>query len=138
MCSCIKVNALKSKDPAGLTGGVAHAAQLVHSAAPEPGSFSEPASPSLATLTPTVLTALTLMLPFAMTRPCVDLEEPMVGGGQGPSLPRSSASNRLLLSTLCRVRLSKAPLLLTLPKNPGKHAHSTARNPMEKGKPTSF
>ena len=134
----VQVNALKFRAPAGLTGGAGHAARPAHSVVPERESFSEPVSPFPDTLTQTVLMALTLMLSFARTRPCADLEEPMVDDGQELSLQHFSANNRLLLSTPCRVRFSKAPLLLTLPKNPGRHAHSTARNLMEKGKPTFF
>ena len=134
----VQVNALKFKDPSGLTGGAGHAAQLVHSAGLGRGSFSEPASPFPDTLTPTVLMALTLMLPFARTQPCVDLKEPMVGDGQEPSLPHFSANNRLLLSTLWRLMLSNLPLLLTLPLSPGRHANFTVREEMEKGKMTYF
>ena len=134
----VQVNALKFKGPAGLTGEAGHAAQPVHSAALEPGSFSEPVSPFLDTLTPTVLMALTLMSPFARTQPCVDLEEPTVGDGQERSLRHFSANNRLLLSTLWRATLYKASLLITLPKSPGRHAHFTAREEMEKGKQLTY
>ena len=134
----VLVNALKFKDPSGLTGGAVHAAQLVHSAALERGSFSEPASPFPDTLTLTVLMALTLMLPFARTLHCVVLKEPMVGDGQEPSLRHFSANSSLLSSTLWRVRLYKAPLLFTQPKSPGRHAHFTAREEMGKGKTTYF
>ena len=134
----VQVNASKFKDPTGLTGGVGHVALLVPGAALERGSFSAPASPFPDTRRPTVRTALTLMSPFARTQPCVDLEEPMVGDGQEPSLPHFFANNRLLSSTLWRVMLFNLPLLLTLPKSPGRHAHFTAREEMEKGKTTPF
>ena len=129
----VQVNALKFKDPAGLTGGADHAAQLVHGAALERGNFSEPASPFPDILRPIVLMALTLMLPFARTQPCVDLEEAMVGAGQEPSLRHFSVNSRLLSSTLCRLMLSSLPLLLTLTKSPGRRAHFTAREMMERG-----
>ena len=129
---------MKSKDPAGLTGGAGHAAQLARGEAPERGNFSEPASPFLVTLRPTVAMALTSMSPFARTRNCVDLEPPMVGEGREPSLPRYCANNRLLLSTLWRATISKLLLLLTLPRSRGRRAHSTARKPMEKGKSAYF